>query len=165
MEKSKNSQRRVFFRCINIKNRSITLLTLRLLCGRCSVSLMIELKRALKSSIYSSLLGSMVLSICFLAGFLIGHDTSMHLISIVGGALFYYPFIAIVSFFSALFYGSPIYYILVKLNFANYISASFLGMAVISSFFYISSEINYWFLPGGAFSGAIYHYAYQKQRL
>ena len=111
------------------------------------------------SSVFSSLLGSLVVFIGMVASFM-GGDKGL-VGNAVGGALLFYFITAIVSCLIALFVAGPIYVVLAKYKMANYYTAFSLGLLITLVFFGFSTTLEslYWNLAGSV-TGLLFHYHY-----
>lgn len=111
------------------------------------------------SSVFSSLLGSLVV----LIGMIISFTSSGRepIGNAVGGALLFYFITAIISCLIALFIAGPVYAVLSKYKMANYYTAFAFGLLVTLVLFGFSTTLEslYWNLAGGV-TGLLFHYHY-----
>ncbi len=111
------------------------------------------------SAIYSSFLGSIVVFLGMLVSFM---GDGWDLIGdAIGGAILFYFITAIVSCLISFVVAGPVYVFLNKFGFANYYTASLLGLAVTFVCFGFSTSLEniYWNLAGGV-TGFLFHYHY-----
>lgn len=122
-----------------------------------------RLSNAIIASLYSSFVGSLVVAMGVFFTILIKEYETTYLISAVGGALLYYGITVIASSLLAFFIGSPIYLLMLKINFTNYVTCAILGGMFISVIYRFNLSVyNFHWVLAGAVTGIVYHYVYVR---
>ena len=123
------------------------------------------ISNAIISSIYSSVLGCVVILLWSSVTALMDATDTIESLTSVSGALLIYSVSVIVVFVLAFVAGSPIYYLLVRLGVAGYISSATLGAIFVLLILGLNfgGDNVYWLLAG-IITGAFYHYVHIKHR-
>jgi len=117
------------------------------------------------SSMYASAVGSVVILIWAVVAGLLEANETIQVLSSISGSLLLYSISVVVVFTLAFMVGSPIYYGLLRLGFANYITSPILGAGFVLAIFGLrfGGDQIYWLLAGVA-TGGFYHYVYTKHK-
>jgi hypothetical protein len=121
--------------------------------------------KSIISSMYASLAGSSASFVGLITTLFFNGIPAKEVIPAIGGALIVFVISLVASFFLAFFIGSPIYDVLRKYNFSNYVTSSLLG-CTFSFLIFPPTSTNLYFIAWlvvGVITGSIYHYTYTKR--